>query len=136
MRHLLLDTFEEMAQERIPNFLRLYLNPHVTQTCYCLGKMVRDTWYADSTGRFQTFLANGFAEAISGAVKLARFSADLHAQPKAGLIVGADHRLECFSSVAIGSRHVLEFIPDLHSVGYEELKSAARLGARLGQLVI
>ena len=46
MHHLpsLAETYEQILREQEPNFLRLYLNPHVAQTCFCLDRYVRTTW--------------------------------------------------------------------------------------------
>lgn len=68
-----LQTCEELIRLRIPNLLRLYLNPWVVQTCTVLAAAVR--WkFPDSAGeRYPSFLANSGEEALSGAIKLARF---------------------------------------------------------------
>src|SRR5262245_5279365 len=94
-RHPLFETWDWMCEEQIPNFLRLYLNPAVAQTCLCLARYIQDTWYAHASPapEYQTFLANGFDEALSGAIKLARFSADAEGRPKAGLAWDLDGRL-------------------------------------------
>ena len=72
-------TFKQMLREELPNLLRLYLNPYVTQTCFCLTRYVQTAWDTQKarTNAFQTFLANGFDEALSGAIKLARYSLSL-----------------------------------------------------------
>src|SRR5262249_13142228 len=65
------ETYEQMLSERQPNFLRLYLNPHVAQVCFCLDRYVRTTWREGpaSTRRqhtrpvdWQSFLANSLEE--------------------------------------------------------------------------
>src|SRR6516225_2413138 len=106
-RHLLFDTWDQIIEEHLPNFLRLYVSPYVAHACLCLGRYVQETWYANplrlhssppggngkATGQsaprleFQSFLANSFDEALSGAIKLARFCADCDNQPKAGVII-------------------------------------------------
>ena len=73
------DTCARIVQEQLPNLFRLYLNPFVAQACFCLGKYVQGTWGRDEP--FQTFLANGFDEALSGAIKLARYSASSEGRP-------------------------------------------------------
>jgi acetylornithine/succinyldiaminopimelate/putrescine aminotransferase len=133
VQHLLLDTVEEMIEEHIPNFFRLYLNPYVTRACYCLDKIVRDTWYGDST-RFQTFLANGFLEALNGAVKLARFALDLEGRPRAGLLVDSDHRLRYFASLHLQDEGKIEFIPELHEARLDALD--APILEQMGYLVL
>ena len=79
-RHPLFDTWDQMIQQQLPNFLRLYLNPHVVETCLCLSRYVRETWYESVSPRphFQSFLANSFDEALSGAIKLAALQCRLH----------------------------------------------------------
>ncbi len=37
----LAETCEQILREQEPNFLRLYLNPHVAQTCFCLDRYVQ-----------------------------------------------------------------------------------------------
>lgn len=71
----LLETAEQIIRLRIPNFLRLYLNPWVGRTCIVLSELVR-TFFPETlnAARFPSFLANSGAEALSGAIKLARFS--------------------------------------------------------------
>ena len=78
---LLSEAYEQILRDQEPNFLRLYLNHHAVQTCFCLDRYVRTTWpgMPASTRRpyahgedCQSFLANGFEEALSGAIKLAR----------------------------------------------------------------
>ena len=72
----ILATCRRMTSLKVPNLLRLYLNPWVTQTCVVLSEIIRLQWpslaYCD---HFPTFLANSGEEALSGAVKLARFTA-------------------------------------------------------------
>jgi acetylornithine/succinyldiaminopimelate/putrescine aminotransferase len=113
-RHPLFDTWDRMLDGELPNFLRLYLNPHVAGVCLALGRYVQDTWHRPEAPppESQTFLANGFDEALSGAIKLARFCADLDGRPRAGLVIDCDDRLGPLASIApAGGR--LEFIPDL-----------------------
>ncbi|MFN9826670.1 MAG: hypothetical protein ACK58J_21200, partial [Planctomyces sp.] len=68
-----LETCEELIRLRIPNLLRLYLNPWVVQTCTVLAAAVGWKFPAAAEQRYPSFLANSGAEALSGAVKLARF---------------------------------------------------------------
>lgn len=69
----MLQTCEELIRLRIPNLLRLYLNPWVVQTCTVLAAAVRWKFPASSGSRYPSFLANSGEEALSGAIKLARF---------------------------------------------------------------
>src|SRR5262249_32894290 len=86
-RHPLAETCEQLLRQQLPNLLRLYLNPYVTQTCFCLTRYVQSTWGAGGAGEYQTFLANGFDEALGGAIKLARYAASLAGRPTAGLVL-------------------------------------------------
>ena len=63
----LAETIESILQEREPNFLRLYLNPHVAEVCLCLDRYARTTWPGGDDEDFQSFLANGVEEAIASA---------------------------------------------------------------------
>src|SRR5262249_56853326 len=135
MRHALLDTLDQITREQAPNFFRLYLNPHVARACFCLARMVQDAWYpkAPEPPEFQTFLANSFDEALSGAVKLARFVADAQGRAKTGLIVGAQGRLNHFAALQLGDCGRVELIPDLHLAGEDAL---VRAGQRFGYGVL
>src|SRR5215831_1369925 len=117
--HAIFDTWDELVSGQIPNFLRLYLNPCVVQTCLSLSRYVQETWYAAATAcpLYQSFLANSFDEAISGAIKLARYSADVEGRPKTGLVLDSGDRLGCTASVAFDGQGRIEFIPDLVVMG-------------------
>ena len=78
------ETFQEIIRNRLPNFYRLYLNPYVAQTCFCLSEYVRTTWNQQQD--YQTFLANSFDEALSGAIKLARYNLNFAQLPTYALI--------------------------------------------------
>ncbi|MGV2335639.1 MAG UNVERIFIED_CONTAM: hypothetical protein LVR18_16505 [Planctomycetaceae bacterium] len=70
-----LETCRELIRLRIPNLLRLYLNPCVAQTCVILGEVVRELFPATAESlRYPSFLANSGAEALSGALKLLRYT--------------------------------------------------------------
>jgi acetylornithine/succinyldiaminopimelate/putrescine aminotransferase len=124
---LLTDTFGQIIREQLPNLFRLYLNPHVTQTCFCLERYIQTTWPAHTTrhASFQTFIANGFDEALSGAIKLARYCASIAGRPTTGLILDGDDRLAPFAAAtAIGGK--VEFLPGLVILRRnEQLGSAA-----------
>src|SRR5262249_26045560 len=102
--HPLFDTWDELLREQTPNFLRLYLTPFVAQTCLCLSRYVEETWSAGVPTEHQSFLANSFDEALSGAIKLARFSADVEGRPKTGMVIDPDGRLGPLASVALEGR--------------------------------
>src|SRR5262249_7324781 len=106
------DTCARIVREQLPNLFRLYLNPYVAQTCFCLEKYVQTTWGRDEP--FQTFLANGFDEALSGAIKLARYSAG---RPTTGLVLDGGGRLGPFAGASVGDGERVEFVPGLVVIG-------------------
>lgn len=131
-RHPLADTYGQILREQLPNLFRLYVNPYVVQTCYCLSRYVESTWPgraaaaaagagvnahggagAGGAGAFQTFLANGFDEALSGAIKLARYVASVAGRPTAGLIVDPAGRLGPFAAAPAAGGGTVEFLPGL-----------------------
>jgi acetylornithine/succinyldiaminopimelate/putrescine aminotransferase len=109
-RPLIADTCAQILREQLPNLFRLYLNPYVAQACFCLEKYVQGTWGHEE--RLQTFLANGFDEALSGAIKLARYSAGSDGRPTTGLVLDSAGRLGPFASALVGGSRV-EFVPGL-----------------------
>ena len=122
-RHPLTETFRQMLREQLPNLFRLYLNPYVAQTCLCLERYVQTTWgVAD---RFQTFLANAFDEALSGAIKLARYGASVCGRPGTGLVIDGGNRLGPFVGAAAAGGAPVEFLPGLSVVdGPDEFRKA------------
>jgi acetylornithine/succinyldiaminopimelate/putrescine aminotransferase len=138
MRHPLVETFEQMIRQRTPNFFRLYLNPHVAGTCFCLTRLVQDTWYADASEppAYQVFLANSFDEALSGAVKLARFVAGEEGRPQSGLILGPPKRFAHFAALELGDRGHLELIPDLLVVDEAGKESLGGSDKQVGYVVL
>jgi acetylornithine/succinyldiaminopimelate/putrescine aminotransferase len=126
-RHLLLETWDKIVADELPNFLRLYMSPYVVHTCLCLGRYVQETWYAQAERRpeFQSFLANSFDEALSGAIKLARFCADLDNQSKVGLILDPEEKAGPLISVKLENRDKIDFIPDVHAVDPNDIAAGA-----------
>lgn len=108
----LIDTCAQIEREQLPNLLRLYLNPYVAQTCLCLTRYVQTTW-DDPDGEYQTFLANGFDEALSGAIKLARYCASLAGRSTTGLVVDPDDRLGPYAAATLAGGGKVEFLPGL-----------------------
>ncbi len=108
-----------MVRDQIPNFLRLYLNPYVAQTCLSLAGYVKTTWKARDASEpdYQSFLANGFDEGLSGAIKLARYSASIEGKPSTGLIFDGADRLGSYASAWIIGGRKVEFLPGLTVVG-------------------
>ena len=128
------DTCEFLLRDRIPNLLRLYLNPHVAQACYCLTKFVEQCWPTAESDSFQVFLANSGEEGLSGAVKLARYHCNAVGHPCNGLIVDPDCRWSHFSATDLPEGQHVEYIPALRSTAsYQE---ASELLRGIGFLVI
>ncbi len=70
----LMDTCDQLIRNQVPNLFRLYLNPWVAQTCVCLSRLVQTLWPTTRLcERYPSFLANSGDEALSGAIKLARY---------------------------------------------------------------
>src|SRR5262245_45534049 len=111
-RHPLAETFDQMLREQLPNLFRLYLNPHVAQACLCLARYVATTWPEHSTEDRQSFLANSFDEALSGAIKLARYSASVAGRSPTALVFDPEDRLGPFAGTSVGGGRV-EFLPGL-----------------------
>ena len=128
-----LQTCDQIIRLKIPNLLRLYLNPFVAQTCVALAEMVTEVWPATrGEGRRSSFLANSGEEALSGALKLARYAQNVHWQSD-GLtternalatrvsLVDDGNRFRHFASTVIESDEsdeqvTIEFIPEMHSI--------------------
>ncbi|AFY54186.1 ornithine/acetylornithine aminotransferase [Rivularia sp. PCC 7116] len=128
------ETFEEIIRNRLPNFYRLYLNPYVAQTCLCLSEYVRTTWNQQED--YQTFLANSFDEALSGAIKLARYNLSLANRPTNGLIFDPMDRLGSFVKTKVRGEYV-DFMPGLTVVSStEEIQNINRFSDSFGFLVI
>jgi acetylornithine/succinyldiaminopimelate/putrescine aminotransferase len=129
-RHPFLDTCDELIARRTPNLFRLYLNPHVVQTCLCLARYVQDTWHAPNPEKptCQSFLANSFDEALSGAIKLARYAANIEDRSQRGLVLDFSARLGPFASVAAGDNSRIEFVPNLAVVGRKDIESGVAFG--------
>jgi acetylornithine/succinyldiaminopimelate/putrescine aminotransferase len=81
-----LQTCDQIIRLKIPNLLRLYLNPFVAQTCVALAEMVWNVWpESKKEGRRSSFLANSGEEALSGALKLARYTQNVRSQKDASI---------------------------------------------------
>jgi acetylornithine/succinyldiaminopimelate/putrescine aminotransferase len=120
-------TFEQMIREQIPNLLRLFVNPHVAQACYCLTRLVAEAWpesaHADD---YQVFLANSGEEALSGAIKLARYASNAAGGSSSGVILDEDDRCEHFAFTDLPGLGRVEFIP-----GVEVVRDPHELARRL-----
>ena len=126
------DTCDHIVRAKIPNFFRLYLNPFVVQACFCLGKYVQSTWSENESAEadYQTFLANAFDEALSGAIKLARYWANSQGRSAAGLVLDRGGRLGPFASLPIDNRGRIEFIPNLVVLEDDEVELQENLSSR------
>src|SRR5262249_10296817 len=83
------------------------------------SRYVETTWPA-SGGEHQSFLANSFDEAVSGAIKLARFACAAEGASPRGLILDPAGRLGPFASAAVGEERI-EFVPGLVDDGGPDL---------------
>lgn len=130
-------TCAEIIQQQQPNFFRLYLNPAVVQACACLNQYVRTTWQGVEPV-YQSFLANSFDEALSGAIKLARYTRGLEGGPPLGLVIDPGSRVGPFASVSPGpGEPVLEFVPKLVILGdHQDLARVTQSGERFGFVVL
>jgi acetylornithine/succinyldiaminopimelate/putrescine aminotransferase len=83
-------------------------------------------------------LANSFDEALSGAIKLARYSADIEGRPKTGLVLDPEGRIGPSVSVAIDGMGKIDFLPDLVVAGSEGDDAAGMLreAGRFGFVVV
>jgi acetylornithine/succinyldiaminopimelate/putrescine aminotransferase len=143
----LAETIEQILREQEPNFLRLYLNPHVAQTCLCLDRYVRTTWtapLAEARGRargdedFQSFLANGIEEAISGALKLVRYNRRPTEPPPTALILDPAERLAGFASAELAGGMTVPFLSNISVLGRDRggASLAASTASRIDPLVL
>jgi acetylornithine/succinyldiaminopimelate/putrescine aminotransferase len=116
-----------MLREQLPNLLRLYVNPHVAQACYYLTRYISEAWSGlVEADDYQVFLANSVEEALSGAIKLARYAANAEGAPGTGLIVDENGRFDHFAYTELAGHGRLEFIP-----GIEVTLDASALARRL-----
>src|SRR5262249_5144423 len=132
-----LTTIEQMIAEQEPNLLRLYLNPHVVQTCYCLDRYVRETWSEVSgpnggkgVEECHAFLANSLGEALGGAIKLLRHNRSAASALPTGLILDPADRLTGFAHLDLPEGGRVEFLPGLRVIGGERVDEfAARIAS-------
>ena len=129
-----IDTLEQMLREEEPNLLRLYLNPHVAQTCFCLDRYVRTTWTrprATASGagleaeECQSFVANSFEEALGGAIKLVRYSRGENGAGRIGLVLDTADCLSGFADAQLAGGDRVEFLPSLRVIGGRELRGGS-----------
>jgi acetylornithine/succinyldiaminopimelate/putrescine aminotransferase len=134
-RSLLAETYEQILREQTPNLFRLFLNPYVVQTCFCLERYVQDA-SSQRSEPFQTFLANSFDEALSGAIKLARYCASMSGKPTTGLVIDLDDRLGPFASASVAHGHIV-FLPGLVVVRInDDVDAVVKAGQSFGFVVL
>lgn len=130
-----LETCDGIIRLRIPNLLRLYLNPFVAQACAAINEIVHTGWPAtELNGNYPSFLANSGEEALSGAIKLARYTLNQRTEgtsPKSlrVLLVDDENRFENFASATVQSERddnkQIEFIPDVVQMSGTAIASGA-----------
>ena len=133
------ETYGHMLREQLPNLFRLYLNPYVAQACFCLERYVKSTWggHAGESAEYQSFLANSFDEALSGAIKLARYCGSMAQRPSTGLVIDAVGRLGPFAGTTVNGSGRIEFLPGLVVVAKpEELRAILPTEQRFGFVVL
>lgn len=113
--HSAAETCDEMIRGQIPNLFRLYLNPYVAQTCFCLGRAIHEAWHGASDSQ-QVFLANSFEEALGGAVKLARYDRSKLGLATGGIVLDDAGRLEHFAYSDLTRRARLTYVPGIEVV--------------------
>ncbi|MEQ9406154.1 MAG: aminotransferase class III-fold pyridoxal phosphate-dependent enzyme [Fuerstiella sp.] len=116
-----LETCQRIIEQQIPNLLRVYLNPWVTQSCLCLNqyaqRLLRPGAAVDEP--CPSFLTNSCDEALSGAIKLARYTiqseqeADPHRRGGDTLIVDPDNRFPHFGTSQLSNGRRVEFLPGI-----------------------
>jgi len=120
------ETCRRMIRERIPNLFRLYLNPYVAQACYCLNRAIESAWPAAASAEpHQVFLANSLEEALSGAIKLARYTTNAAGRPGVGLVFDPENRLEHFAHTDLPGLGRTEYLPDIDVVTEPDITAAA-----------
>jgi len=127
------ETIDAILNEQEPNFLRLYLNPHTANVCLALDRYARTTWPIGRDEDFQSFLANGIEEAISGALKLLRCHRSASDRESIGLILDPSDRLKGFASADLSSGDRVAFLPGLTTLSgpMDGLREADRLPRRM-----
>ncbi len=122
-------TFDRMTRERIPNFFRLSHNPYVAQACHGLTRLVADAWPGQvDPDNWQVFLANSGEEALSGAIKLARYAANAEGFSGNGILLDEDERFEYFATNERDGGERLSFLP-----GVEVVRDRITLASRLAE---
>ena len=132
----LLQMLEEMIREGTPNLLRLYRNPWVAQACLVLAELVRHLFSETvHLPRFPSFLANSGEEALSGALKLARFTihkrlSQTSTRPPAAVALHHQAAPPAFAHFkpadAPHNEGVVCYLPDVYTLSDREFSLALR----------
>ncbi|MDA0921822.1 MAG: aminotransferase class III-fold pyridoxal phosphate-dependent enzyme, partial [Planctomycetota bacterium] len=108
----ILATCDELIRNAEPNLFRLCVNRHVAQACFLLSRcVVRQAPGAATLGEYPIFLANSGEEALSGAIKLARYAANLRGRDTSGEIYDPDGRWQHFAATPLANGESLQFVP-------------------------
>ena len=136
-----LTTCQQMIASETPNLLRLYLNPWVAQTCVCLNHYAQTLAFLPNAQPEDcpSFLANSREEALSGAIKLARFTVTgrpHRTRSGTAIIVDPLDRFPHFgySQRADGSR--VEFVPGIVRSTEQDLPSVLQDHPDAGIIVL
>ena len=131
------DAFGQMLDKKLPNLFRLHLNPIVAQACLCLSRIASASGDGErSDGEtYQIFLANGHDEALSGAIKLARYIQNLRRREVKVLIRGPRNRIAHFASTLLPGGRRISFLPDVMECFDDEESTAATDAESFGVVV-
>lgn len=113
-----LQTCARILADRTPNLLRLFLNPWVAQTCVCLNHYAQSLAFLPNLNAEDcpSFLANSKEEALSGAIKLARFTVNSRKLPDRSstvIIVDPYERFPHFGTSRRTDNSCVEFLPGI-----------------------
>jgi acetylornithine/succinyldiaminopimelate/putrescine aminotransferase len=86
------ETIRDLLVRQTPNLFRLYLNSHAAGACVLLTQAVARTW-GETADDWRVYLANGGDDALSGAIKLARYANGAEGRSFGGLLLDPHRRL-------------------------------------------
>ncbi|MEZ6131883.1 MAG: aminotransferase class III-fold pyridoxal phosphate-dependent enzyme [Planctomycetaceae bacterium] len=136
-----LPTCEQMIAGQTPNLLRLHLNPWVAQTCVCLNHYAQTLAFLPDpqSEDCPSFLTNSREEALSGALKLARFTVNgrpHRARSGTVILVDPHERYPHFGSSQRTDGSRVEFVPGIIRCGESELVSVLNEHSNAGIVVL
>ena len=137
----ILSICDELISTQTPNLLRVHLNPWVTQTCLTLNH------YAQSLCRFTSseaedcpsFLCNSRDEALSGAIKLARYTINARSLKKrtpAAIIVDPHQVFPHFGYSLRSDGATVQFVPGIIRCDESRIADALRRYPNAGIVVL